>query len=167
MGKCELLKFSTFNCRGLAQCSKRRVVFNWLKKYHNGIILLQETHSTEASEKFWRSDWKGQVEFCHGTSSSRGVAILISKELNININEIIRDNTGRFLLIDAEFEGQNLIIANIYAPTKDHSDLQAEFLDFLYNRLLEYADKSLFIGGDFNICINPDIDKKEGSIEKI
>ena len=42
----ELLKLHTFNCRGLREGSKRRLVLNWLKKYYNGIILLQETHAS-------------------------------------------------------------------------------------------------------------------------
>ena len=165
MVKEELLKLSTFNCRGLGQGSKRRMVMNWLSKYHNGVILLQETHTTELVEKVWRSEWKGQVEFCHGKSSARGVAILISNKLNIQINEIIRDNTGRFLLLDTTFEEQPLIIINVYAPTKDQQDLQLEFLSFVHDRLIEYSDKNILLGGDFNTCLDPAVDKKGGCHE--
>ena len=131
----ELVKFCTFNCRGLGQASKRRTVFSWLKKYHNGIIFLQETHATESVEKSWKKEWKGQMEFCHGKSSARGVAVLISDKVDIVINEIIRDNTGRFLLLDTTFEGQSLILVNIYAPTKDQMALQSEFFSFVRDRL--------------------------------
>ena len=161
----ELLKFSTFNCRGLGDGSKRRTVLSWLKRYHSGIIFLQETHSTELSEKEWKKIWNGQLEFCHGKSSARGVAILIARDVDIHINEIIRDNTGRFLLLDTIFEGQRLILVNVYAPTKDQREMQLNFLDFIQERLQEYADKNLIIGGDFNTCLNPVIDKKGGTIE--
>ena len=162
----ELLKLSTFNCRGLGEGSKRRTVLNWLKKFHKGIIFLQETHSTESSERYWKSEFKGQIEFSHGKSSARGVATLISKDIDIIINEIIRDNTGRFLLLDTTFEGQTLILCNVYAPTKDDLDLQYKFIEFVQERLLEYSDKNLLIGGDFNICLDPAIDKKGGKHEK-
>ena len=165
MVKEELLKLSTFNCRGLGQGSKRRTVMNWLKKYHDGVILLQETHTVELVEQIWRSEWKGQVEFCHGKSSARGVATLISNKLNIQINKVIRDNTGRFLLLDTTFENQPLIIINIYAPTKDQQELQLEFLSFVHDRLLEFSDKNILLGGDFNTCLDPTIDKKGGSNE--
>ena len=142
MAKEELLKLSTFNCRGLGDGSKRRTVLSWLKKYHSGVVFMQETHSTELSERDWKKVWNGQIEFCHGKSSARGVAILIAKDINIHINEIIRDNTGRFLLLDTTFEGQRLILANIYAPTKDQRELQMNFLDFIQERLQEYSDKN-------------------------
>ena len=104
---------------------------HWLKKRSSGIIFLQETHCTEGLENIWRKDWKGQAVFCNGSSSARGVAILISERIDLVINEIIRDNTGRFLLLDTTFEGQQLILLNIYAPTKDDKNLQCKFFDFV------------------------------------
>ena len=82
------------------------------------------------------------------------------------INEIIRDNTGRFLLLDTTFEGQTLILANAYAPTKDNQDLQYKFIEFVQERLFEYSEKNLLLGGDFNICLQAAIDKKGGRAEK-
>ena len=49
----DILKLYTFNCRGLREGSKRGKVLHWLKKYHNGIIYLQETHSTLDIENQW------------------------------------------------------------------------------------------------------------------
>ena len=151
MMKHELLYLSTFNCRGLGDHSKRRTVFHWLKRFHDGIIFLQETHSCSATEPLWRRDWKGQSFFSHGKSSARGVAILISVNLNVIVNEIICDSAGRFLLLVCSFEGEQIILANIYAPTKDKMPLQIEFLDFLRQKLIPFSDKNLIIGGDFNI----------------
>ncbi len=136
----ELLRFSTFNARGLGENSKRCVIMNWLSKYSTGIIFLQETHSVEISEKYWRKDWKGQIEFCHGSSSARGVAILLPSSIDITINEVIRENTGRFLLLDTRFENQSLILINVYAPTKDKTSLQRGFLHFVQLQLKQYVD---------------------------
>ena len=47
------LTLNTFNCRGLANASKRRTVMKWLKQNHFGFILLQETHSTIGTENEW------------------------------------------------------------------------------------------------------------------
>ena len=124
----ELIRFSTFNARGLSENSKRRLVMNWLRKYSNGIIFLQETHSVKVSEQLWRNDWKGQIEFCHGSSSARGVAILVPLSIDLTIKEVIRDNTGRFLLLDTTFENQSLIIINVYAPNKDKTKRLLKFL---------------------------------------
>ncbi len=133
----EFMRFSTFNARGLGENSKRRMIFNWLKRYHSGVIFLQETHSAQITEKYWQKDWKGQIEFSHGSTTARGVAILVSPSIKLTINEVTRDNTGRFLLLDTSFEDESLILANIYAPTKDKKKLQHEFLHFVRSQLKE------------------------------
>ena len=124
----ESIRFSTFNCRGLAQTTKRRTVFQWLKKYYNGFIFLQETHSTEIAEKQWRTEWKGQVEFSHGLSTARGVAIMLPNNIDYTVNDTVRDGDGRFLLLDCNVDGHNLILVNIYAPTKDKKGMQEDVL---------------------------------------
>lgn len=67
----------SLNVRGLNNVNKRKAVFRWLQKSKYDVILLQETHTTLDVESVWRSDWKGPVFFSHGTSNSRGCAILI------------------------------------------------------------------------------------------
>ena len=163
----ELLRLCTFNCRGLGQHSKRRTVFHWLKKQYNGIIFLQETHCTEALISQWEKDWKGQIYFSNGSSTSRGVATLFSDNLDISVNNIIRDDYGRFLLIDATFDGQQLILANVYAPTEDDTTAQCNFLDYINETLIHFVDKNILLGGDFNICLDPNMDKKGGTLENV
>ena len=162
MIKNEILTLCTFNCRGLGEGRKRRMVLSWLQRYHSGIIFLQETHSTVSSEGCWVKNWNGQIYFNHGTSSARGVVTLITKDVDIIINNIVKDDGGRFILLDSTFEGQSLILANIYAPTKDKRDIQIEFLQYINEQIAKVADKNLLLGGDFNICLEPLLDKKRG-----
>ena len=158
----ELIRLSTFNTRGLGENSKRRITLNWLRRYYTGILFLQETHSSETSEKMWRNEWKGQLEFSHGKSTARGVAILLSPAINITVNKVSRDSEGRFLLLETVFEGQALILINIYAPTEDNQTSQYEFLQFVHTQLREYTGSNIILGGDFNVCLEPCIDKKGG-----
>ena len=55
----DVITINSFNCRGLQDVKKRRAVFNWLQSRHSGMVLLQETHSKEADEKEWVSEWGG------------------------------------------------------------------------------------------------------------
>ena len=71
------LLFRSLNTRGLKDNKKRREVFRWLKKFHDGIIFLQETHSSEKQEHLWKNEWGSDIIFSHGTSAARGVAILL------------------------------------------------------------------------------------------
>ena len=71
------IKLCSFNVNGLGQKQKRIAVFKRLSKL-NCISLLQETHSTPELEKMWIDEWKGNIEFSHGTSNSCRTAIFLS-----------------------------------------------------------------------------------------
>ena len=69
----------------------------------------------------------------HGTSQSRGVAVLLPKSMMeiCKIIDIETDRNGRALIIDCEIEDNFFTIINIYAPTKDQQREQLQFLDYL------------------------------------
>lgn len=159
------LRFNTFNTRGLGDRLKRKVIFSWLQEHQKGITFLQETHSTLKDEKLWCNDWGNQILFSHGTSKKGGVAILFSPDVQVDIKKCVADDEGRILLIDITVEDHDFILCNIYAPTKDKAKEQQSFLIKLKDMLTPYIDRDLFIGGDFNICQFPEIDKKGGVLE--
>ena len=80
---------------------------------------MQETHSVEAVISRWKNEWGALAWFAHGTSNSRGVAILIKNKLAINVHNVIKDVNGRFILLYATIQGAKLLIANLYAPNMD------------------------------------------------
>ena len=45
------------------------------KIFPNGILFLQETHSTKENEIKWKDKFNGNLYFVHGKSNSRGVLI--------------------------------------------------------------------------------------------
>lgn len=51
----------------------------FLRKTNANIIFLQETHSCDSENKFWKSQWGDQAYFCHATHNSAGVALLFNK----------------------------------------------------------------------------------------
>ena len=153
----------SFNARGLGDSFKRRAIFDWLRQNHQGIIFLQETHSTKDTENIWKTQWGGQILFSHGKSNSSGVAVLFPTDMQIDITNHTGDDEGRLLVIDVNYEGHNFILCNVYAPTKDKMDKQLFFLTILRNHLENHLDKELILGGDFNVCIDPDIDKTGGT----
>lgn len=158
----EKIKISTFNTRGLGDTSKRILVFNWLQSNYKGIIFLQETHSTVETEKAWSNQWGGKIIFCHGTSRSRGVAILLSPDISSDIVSYETDGDGRFIAAVVELNDHRVVLCNIYAPTKDKPIEQKVFLDRTKEKLSPYMDEDILIGGDFNVCIEPAMDKKGG-----
>jgi len=53
----ESLRIATFNCGGLANNRRRRVIFDHLRTLNIDIFLLQETHSIAYEDKQWVADW--------------------------------------------------------------------------------------------------------------
>ena len=140
------LNFFSFNARGLGDRKKRMAVFLWLKSKGPGVYLLQECHSTANSEKNWQQDWEGRIEFSHGSSNSRGVAILMTKNLQVDITSVLRDSSGRFLLLQCNYYTYPLTIVNIYAPTSDKRSQQIEFGSFLNDQLSNCVGNNIILG---------------------
>ena len=160
------LCLKSFNCRGLRNKIKRQSIFNWLNDQNKSICLLQETHSCELDEKQWQLEFNGDIFYSHGTCNSKGVAILIPKSLKteLEIKNTYKDKDARILTINCIREKRPLTIINVYAPTKDNSKAQLEFGDILSEIVERNSDTPLIIGGDFNVCLNPMLDKKGNNI---
>ena len=64
------LKFVSNNFNGLKSSKKRINMFEYFrdKVSNNGIIFLQETHSTEDARNKWQDDFQGQIFCSHGTT---------------------------------------------------------------------------------------------------
>ena len=162
----DTLKITSFNVRGLGDKLKRNSIFEFLKKKHKGVVFLQETHTNKNSERLWKSEWQGQIFFSHGTSTKCGVAILLPRKFDMKINSVRADTNGRYLLLDIHVNDTNYTLLNVYAPTKDHPKEQAAFLEEVNNLLQNSFDHPLILAGDFNITLNPTLDKHGGRIEK-
>ena len=156
----------SFNVRGLGQKVKRNIIFDHLKqKSKKGIFLLQETHSSKLVEKKWEDEWGGKILYSHGSTDSCGVMILLSPGMDINYTNIDTNNEGRTQYIEINMEdNSNLLLANIYAPTRNNMKEQLSFLTKLKSKLETLDYTHLAIGGDYNTIFNPDLDKQGGNM---
>ena len=166
MSKMNGLKLCSYNVRGLRDTTKRTSIFQFLKNGNNHITYLQETHSTIECVRKWKGQWGGQLYFAHGTSGSRGVAILINRKVNHTIDEEIIDPNGRYLILNVTINDKKYILFNYYAPTKDKPHEQVQHLENIMALVNNYSDENVILGGDFNVCLNPEIDKIGGKTEK-
>ena len=145
---CKLL---SLNVRGISNFKKRKTIFTWCRKQKADFIFLQETHSKIDSEKCWRNEWGGEIIMAHGSSNSRGVAILVKKDVDCTIHSKILDPLGQFVIVKAEIRDKMYVLINIYAPKKD-----ANIVSFFNNLLVTLQKNNLdekeniIMGGDFN-----------------
>lgn len=113
--------------RVLITQSKGKKSYHLLKSQRCDIAFLQETHLlTQESRKLCRN-WVGYISAPCWSSHSRGVAILVHKQLQFKYIRESVDEAGRVLLLLSEIQGHRVILANIYAPNID----DPTFLDSL------------------------------------
>ena len=84
--------------------------------------MIQETHSISIDHEKCKKGWNGEIFFSDGEANSKGVATLIPKELSqsFELIESKRDNSCRFLLLNCRICEIQVILINIYSPTKDN-----------------------------------------------
>jgi len=154
----------TFNCKGIGDKRKRVEIFKWLKREHPGVCFLQETHSSKKNETRWQTDLGRQyrIYYSHGTSGAKGVATIIPQKLVRNVISETRDGNGRFMILRLKTEHGIVCLMNVYGPTQDFPKEQIEFLTQCETYLELYQDDLIIAGGDWNIQLNPRVDKFEG-----
>ena len=105
-GQYNNITLNSFNCRGLCGNNKRQTIFKWIENSHNGITLLQETHSSLSDEIKWTKEWGGTIFFSHGEYNAQGVAILVPKNLieNFELQKSRTDKDGRLISINCKLE---------------------------------------------------------------
>lgn len=87
--------------------------------------------------------------------SSRGDAILVNKHLTFKYIEESAQS-GRFMSVMAEIQGQTVILSCVYAPCVS----DPVFLPNIENKLHEFGTFPIIMGGDYNQVFDPILDHK-------
>ena len=153
----------SLNVKGISNFKKRRTIFTWCRKRQADIIFLQETHSTVQTDTQWKNEWGAELHTSHGTSNSRGVAIMIKNGFDCTVCQKLVDPSRRYIILKASY-----VLTNLYAPNKDK-----EIINFLKNLLIILrnenldSEENIIMGGDFNCPLNPLVDKRGGILTEL
>ena len=135
----------SLNVRGLNKKIKRRQVFRWLHQQKSDVVYLQETFSSAQNIKSWKAEWGDKMIGGHGTNHM----ILFKLKLDVNIEQIVSDKNGRYILAEVLVEGEKLVFLNIYAPNDQSQQVQCpRWLSI--SVLNKYAGHKTVLGGDLN-----------------
>ena len=69
------------------------------------------------------------MELAHGSSNSRGVAILFLKGFDCKLIKKLIDPSGRYISIQAQINDEDYFLVNAYGPNNDNQ--VAQFDDHL------------------------------------
>ena len=122
-------------------------MFNLFKNSLKGIICLQEMHAVPGDLELWQKEWGNTIYMSYGTSQCKGVAILMPKQLDYDIDSTEVDSNGRYISLEGRFNGHKLCLLNVYAPTADKANEQNEFLDKI-THIIDNNSHQLILAGD-------------------
>ena len=152
------LRFLSLNVNGLRDPGKRHTLFATLALGHWDIVALQETHHIDTSEgEAWAAAgagplhaWPGTSFWSHGTTASRGVAVLVrdscmAREVQLRS----QDQDGRLLTVDFVVDDVPFTVCSVYSPCE-----RRDRPEFYREKLLPCLPqhRRLLVGGDFN-CV--------------
>ena len=156
-------KMLSLNVRRIRSLDKRKALFNWLAKEKSDIIFLQETYSTPEVVNIWKSQWRGDLFFSHGSEHSKGVMILFKENLDHEIKVHREDEQGRFVILKSLIQSQPFVFVNIYASNKIED--QCIFFEEIKKQLDEeelVENCEVIIGGDFNVILDANLNGTGG-----
>lgn len=139
------IKITSWNCRGLRKLKKTKQVMNRIKLLQSNIVFLQETHLMYNEDLRIRRRWRGKVFSASFNSQARGVTILVHESIPLQVNKVINDKFGRYLIIQGIILKEQIILANIYAPNIDDPNFFQNFFLILSN-----LPGKCVVAGDFN-----------------
>lgn len=102
-----------------------------------------------------QKSWVGQVFATSYSSFSRGVAILVNRNLAFRALNCVKDSQGRYVMVKGVLLGLEVSLMNLYCPPGYSSN----FLSKPFTEFATLASDISFVGGDFNCQLNPSLDK--------
>ncbi len=148
------LSFMTWNINGLKK--KTDNLKTELENHNCHVAFIQETHIGPKDTRVFDSfdDWRSF--FTTYKPKDRGVAILVRKKL-LGKSQICKreDASGSYIVVKCTLRGQLYTLVSVYVHQIDARPLKK------LRMLLEiFAEGILLIGGDFNIALNPYLDRE-------
>uniref|UniRef100_H2ZY78 Endonuclease/exonuclease/phosphatase domain-containing protein n=1 Tax=Latimeria chalumnae TaxID=7897 RepID=H2ZY78_LATCH len=120
------------------------------------IALLQEMHLTEQEAAKLNRQWVGQAYLSTFDSKSRGVSILIGKQVPWIHQDTRVDKEGRYIIRGSLFN-QEYTIINVYAPNTHQASFITDIIKIL-------AEGRGVVGGDLNAVLDTALDRSSRSL---
>ena len=160
-----MINLCTLNVNGMHNKEKAFRVIEFLKRIKCCIGFLQETHLDNELQNKLQKDTSFDIYSCHGSTSSRGVAILLDRlKINYELQSKFCDQDGRLLVLNIKIEESLFSLLCIYAPNS--RTLRNTFFKKVNTFVKEKCTGILILGGDFNESLK-NIDRKSSSNSKI
>ena len=120
----------------------------------NGILFLQETHSTINNKLKWKDKFKGALFISHGKSNSCGVLTGILGNKPFTVVHEFSDKNGRILILDIIFDNCEYLLINLYNANTEKEQLATlNDLEALLSKIDCFQSKRIIIAGDLTLYL--------------
>lgn len=131
-----------------------------LKQINCEVAFLQETHLSDVEHEKLRRSWADKTFYSsHPSGRKKGVSILIHRHVNFLKTSEYQDTQGRYIVVNGSIDGIEISLINVYAPNEDDPG----FIRILFNKILQYSNGLILIGGDFNCVMSNTLDRQPPS----
>ena len=97
------LKINSFNARGLGnekRMKREEVYFTSLNNFIKPFAYCKRLAVLLHQRNNGKKNGVEILSFNHGTNKSKGVAILFPSSIKVDINQCLKDNEGRLIVVD-------------------------------------------------------------------
>ena len=150
------MKIFSENVNGIGSDKvKRQAIFNKLKRKGSAVFMMQETHCTQELEEVFKTEFGSEkMFFSNGKSNSCGVLTVISEDYEVEVINVIKDNEGRYLILDVVRNDHVFRLGNIYAPTRNFEREQIRVLGSFANIIYNTLTENIITSGDWNLYMS-------------
>ncbi|KAM9296668.1 coiled-coil domain-containing protein 40 [Gastrophryne carolinensis] len=147
------IKVVSLNVRGLNSPEKRVILRQELRRQKVKIAFVQETHFKKtAIPRLANRDFTQVYTSCTDEGKKKkGVTILLARDLQFTTQEEWSDEWGRVVLIKGLMGRRKYTFASFYTPNQG----QLKFLNQALDKLEQFAEGEVILGGDFNLAMEP------------
>lgn len=135
-----IIAFSVFslNARGLRDSVKRKALFLFGKKYNTDFCFFQESHSTVNDCNFWKSQWRKDAWFSHGSERSAGVLTLKNKFAG-DVLHYYCDPCGHFIFLVLYANNILIFLINVYGYNSSNEN--RALFEVIENKITSWLNK--------------------------
>lgn len=136
------------------------MLLNELKHSHTDVAFIQEFHFKNDKLPILQNRfYPPTYHSTNPAAKSKGVSILLSSKLPWKYQDSIKDPAGCYIFLKGFIGDAQVTLATIYTP----NERQDAFLRITLERLLDFTEGQLILGGDFNVPLIPLEDTSSGS----
>lgn len=149
------IRFISWNVKGANQATKINKIMSHTQGLRGDVVFLQETHLRSDEILRIKRGRFSQLYHSKFSARARGAAILIQNHIPFELEKVVADSSGRFVIVSGKLCNTPVVLASVYAPNWDDE----QFISKFFTSIPNIETYHIIIGRDFNFVQDADLDR--------